>query len=258
MPYSDTKGMKQAINKILKRYANHRQDQNDKIILKGDHIINLFKTTALKIREDWDRDRILNPIKDFERIQKMGLTNDAILKTALRELITLSEGTEISPEEKAKIELKELERSFINKKIAGFFPTPQPLIDKMFSMIKIYENDKILEPSAGLGHIAEQIRLKHPSNDLTTVETDFRLAQVLEKKGFKNTCADFLTLPTDEKKFDVIFMNPPFEKLQDIDHIKHAFNLLNPCGRLVCIMASNKHRNSNRSKIVDFLKFVDE
>lgn len=255
-PYSDTAGMKQVVNKILKNYTG--KSENDKIILKNDYTIKLFKETALKIRNQWDKDRIINQIKDFERIQKMGLVNEAILKTALRELISLSDGTEISEEEKKAIELKELERSFINKKIDGFFPTPELLIDRMFSMAKVFEGETILEPSAGLGHIAEAIKNRYPDNDLQTVEQNLSLSNVLEKKGFKNTCTDFLTLPTDEKKFDVIFMNPPFEKNQDIEHVKHAFNLLNPGGRLVAIMAGNKHENSNNKKIIDFLQMVEE
>jgi ubiquinone/menaquinone biosynthesis C-methylase UbiE len=154
--------------------------------------------------------------------------------------------------------MKELERSFISKKIEGFFPTPPLLINRLFSMAKVFEGETILEPSAGLGHIAEAIREKYPNNELQTVEYNISLSNVLEKKGFKNTCADFLTLPTDERKFDVIFMNPPFEKNQDIDHINHAFKMLNPGGRLVCSMAGNKHENSSNKKIIEFLNFVNE
>ncbi len=102
LPYSDTKGMKQAVNKILKNYSNLPKDQNDKIVLKGDYIIQLFKETANKIPDQWEKERILTPIKDYERVQKMGLTNEALLKTALRELIQLSEGTKLSQEEKEK------------------------------------------------------------------------------------------------------------------------------------------------------------
>jgi hypothetical protein len=31
-------------------------------------------------------------------------------------------------------------------------------------------------------------------------------------------------------------MNPPFEHLQDIDHVRHAYEFLAPDGRLVSIM----------------------
>jgi hypothetical protein len=39
--------------------------------------------------------------------------------------------------------------------------------------------------------------------------------------------------------FDRVIMNPPFEKEQDIDHVRHAFDLLKPGGRLVTIMSEH-------------------
>jgi len=253
--YSDAAGMKQAVKKILdysKRYANKQET----VILEGSYIIDLFKKTASKIPDKWDKDRILDNIKNYERIQKMGLTNLIMLKTALRELAELGKDTEPTQKQKDEAELKKLERSFITKKIPGFFPTPNPLIEKMFSMAKVFEGETILEPSAGLGHIAEAIRSKYPDNSLRTVEYNFSLAEVLEKKGFKNTCENFLELPTNKYKFDVIFMNPPFENNQDIDHVKHAFSLLNNGGRLVSIMAGNKAGMQN--KVSEFRDFVEE
>jgi phospholipid N-methyltransferase len=255
LPYSESAGMKQAVNKILRGYANKPKDENDKIILKSEHLIELFKKTANKIPQEWEKNRILEPIKDFERLQKMGLTNEAILKTALRELATLTQGAGPSEAEKKAIELKELERSFISKKIEGFFPTPEALINRMFNMAKVFEGETILEPSAGLGHIAEAIRERHPNNKLNVIEYNSQLSEVLKKKGFEVENDDFLKT---SKKYDVIFMNPPFERHQDIEHINHAFNLLNAGGRLVCIMAGNKNESSNNKKIVEFLKTVEE
>lgn len=255
--YEDTSGMIKDIKNIFD-YCRRNKNENGLVIIKDLQMIQTLKNTASKIRNDWDKNRILESIQNFERIQKLGLTNEAILKTALRELTELTAGTGPTEEQKREQELKELERSFISKKIDGFFPTPPLLINRLFSMAKVFKGETILEPSAGLGHIAEAIRNKYPENELQTVEYNVSLSNVLEKKGFKNTCSDFLTLPTDDRKFDVIFMNPPFEKNQDIDHINHAFKMLNPGGRLVCIMAGNKHENSNNKKIIEFLEFVNQ
>mgnify|MGYP006395128261 CR=1 FL=1 len=253
--YEQSEGMKQAVKKILKSYATKNQSENDRIILKGEYIINLFKKTASKISDNWDKDRILDQIKDFERLQKMGLTTEVILKTALRELTTVTKGAEISQDEKDKKEMLNLERSFISKKIDGFFPTPPALIEKMFSMAKVFEGETIREPSAGLGHIGEAIKNKYPDNKLTVNEYNGSLSDVLDKKGFN--VSDNMDFLDETQKTDVIFMNPPFEKLQDIDHVKHAFSLLNEGGRLVSIMAS-KNENSKNKKIIDFLEMVEE
>jgi phospholipid N-methyltransferase len=250
--YSDVDGMKQGVKKILD-YSKKYADKNDYLTLEGSYIIELFKKTASKISDKWKKDRILDEIKDFERIQKMGLTNLTLLKTALRELGELGKGTGLTQEQKDETELKKLERSFVTKKISGFFPTPNPLIEKMFSMAKVFENETILEPSAGLGHIATAIKNKFPENKLNVIEYNHSLSEVLNKKGFETENADFLET---SKKYDVIFMNPPFEKNQDIDHVRHAFSLLNNGGRLVSIMAGNK--SGTQKKVAEFMDFVNE
>lgn len=246
--YNDTEGMKQGVKKILD-YTKRNKDERGYLILTGSYTIELFKNIGLKISDKWERERILNPIQDYERIQKMGLVNVPILKTALRELIELGKGTGLTQAQKDAIELQALERSFVTKRIDGFFPTPQPLIETMFEMAKVFEGETILEPSAGLGHIAHAIKDKYPNNKLNLIECNYSLAEVLERKGFNTERNDFLQT---SKKYDVIFMNPPFEKGQDIEHLKHAFSLLNDGGRLVCIMAGNKDNKA------DFNDFVDK
>ena len=252
--HEDTPGIKRDFKNVIEA-AEKSKNSNDLVIFKNPVYIDKLKKIALSIRDQWEQNRILEPIKDFERVQKMGLINEAILKTALRELTALSTGTGITEEQKRAIELKELERTFISKKIPGFFPTPEPLINRMFSLCKVYEKETILEPSAGLGHIAEAIKNKFPENVLDVVEYNSSLADVLIKKGFNTSNDDFLNV---SKKYDVIFMNPPFENHQDIDHVKHAFNLLNPGGRIVAIMAGNKNENSSNKKILEFLEMVED
>lgn len=241
--YADTAGMKKNISKIFD-YCARRKNANGLVVVRDEAVINLLKATALKIRDEWSKNRILDGIKDFERIQKMGLTNEAILKTALRELASLTQGAQITAEQKEALELKELERSFIGKKIDGFFPTPEPLIETMFSMAKVFEGETILEPSAGLGHIAGAIKQQYPNNPLDVVEVNHSLCEALSKKGLNPINADFLQT---SKKYDVIFMNPPFENGQDIAHVKHAFSLLNNGGRLVAIMAANKFKTDKNT-----------
>jgi len=84
------------------------------------------------------------------------------------------------------------------------------------------------------------------------------LAEALKLKGFNTMQADFMQCVGAEPatKYDKIIMNPPFENLQDIDHVLNAWNLLNEGGRIVAIMAGNKSRET--AKVKDFMKFVDQ
>ena len=254
LPYINTDGLKRNVKEILD-IAKRNQDERELVELKSDYQIKLFKKAALKLDDKWQRERILENIKDYERLQKMGITNEVILKVALRELAELGKGAKLTESQKKQMELKALERKFIGKKIAGFFPTPDKVIDKMFSMAKVFENETILEPSAGLGHIAEQIRLKYPNNSLDVVEFNYQLWEALTAKGFNAEHINFLAT---SHKYDVIFMNPPFENHQDIDHVRHAFKLLNPGGRLVAVMAGGRsNENSSQSKVKEFQEFVN-
>jgi len=184
---------------------------------------------------------------NYKRVERMGLNQINLLKAAMYELIDLKNGTE----DKAinnDLKIKELERKYIGAKINGFFPTPESLIQKKIELLELKENDIILEPSAGLGHIADQLRNKGAKN-LTCIEINRGLSEVLEAKGHKVINEDFLE---HSGNYDKIIMNPPFENLQDIKHVKHAYSLLNNGGILVSTMADNKHRTP------DFIDFINK
>lgn len=52
-------------------------------------------------------------------------------------------------------------------------------------------------------------------------------------------------------------MNPPFERLQDIDHVRHAYEHLNPGGKLVSIMSESPFFNS-RTKGAEFREWFEQ
>ena len=55
-------------------------------------------------------------------------------------------------------------------------------------------------------------------------------------------CRDFLSCNGELGKFDLIVMNPPFERGADIRHIQHARTMLNQFGRLVAVCADTDRR----------------
>lgn len=49
--------------------------------------------------------------------------------------------------------------------------------------------------------------------------------------------------------FDVIVMNPPFDRGRDCDHVRHAFRFLKPGGKLVAVMSAlAEFRDDRRHK----------
>ena len=187
------------------------------------------------IRDDYWNDGV----SELSRLKRMGIENNAELRAYLREFVENIPSTDEEAERKKAIKRKEIELA--NSKIDGFFPTPKNIVEKMLDEADIKKGETVLEPSAGKGNIADEIRTQYPDNALEVAEINDSLAELLKEKGHSVVGDDFLAT---NKKYDKIIMNPPFEKLQDIDHVKHAYDMLNPGGRLVAIMSESPFFNS--------------
>lgn len=137
-----------------------------------------------------------------------------------------------------------------------FFQTPSDLAKRMVEMASPILDDVALEPSAGHGRIV--LPLLAACENVTAVEIDRTNADTLGKNvtaalvqmgsnaAVHILIQDFLTVELG--LFDVIVMNPPFTRGQDIDHIQRAYSLLAPGGRLVSVLSmSPLFRTDKRS-----------
>jgi predicted RNA methylase len=249
------KGKKLAAARMAKRINRLHPETQFLTVTEGQPLED-FKTLFLWASngiDKWECERYRNANLRLERIKRLGITTIFELRAALRELVRIKEGVQLTDEQKKQQQIRELERQFVGKKIDGFFPTPTELANEIVRKAGIVEGNTILEPSAGLGHLAEAITEAHPENELTCIETYHPLVEALRLKGFNAFSADFLQCTGN---YDKIIMNPPFENLQDIDHVLKAWELLNSGGRIVAIMAGNKQRDT--AKVNDFMQFVEQ
>jgi predicted RNA methylase len=254
------KGKKLAAARMAKRINRLRPETEFLTITEGQPLED-FKTLFLWASngiDKWECERYKNAHLRLERVKRLGITTIHELRAALRELVRIKEGVQLTDEQKKMQQIKELERKFVGKKIDGFFPTPPELAAEVVAKAGIVEGDIILEPSAGLGHLAEAITEAYPDNKLVCMEIHQPLAEALELKGYSTVNADFLQCAAinPDIRPNKIVMNPPFENLLDIDHVNHAWELLQPGGRIVAIMAGNKSRET--AKVKDFMQFVDQ
>lgn len=153
------------------------------------------------------------------------------------------EGDEDDDEATHRDEIERLETELRGQDIPGFFPTPPEVAKALVFLAEIGPGHEVLEPSAGIGSLAEAIREAHPEAELTCIEWRPSLCKILRLKCFETIEADFLKA---RGAVDRIVMNPPFEKGQDIDHVRHAYDLLKPGGRLVAIMSAGSFQRSCR------------
>jgi len=136
-------------------------------------------------------------------------------------------------------DIKDAELVLITEHIPGFFPTPRAVIDRMIELAEVdSDHPIILEPSAGKGDIADVIVDRYPKAAIEVYEYDPDLMKILNLKGYPGGPRDFLTYVEVAPRANYIFMTPPFEKLQDVLHVIHAYhNHLVPGGTLVAIVS---------------------
>ncbi len=132
------------------------------------------------------------------------------------------------------------------------FPTPRDVARQVVDLADIQPGDRVLEPSAGTGHILDAVpdtagaivavELNH--NLIKTLRAKFQPAVVLVEH------ADFLEWQADAP-FDRIVMNPPFSNGADIKHITRALSMLREGGRLVAICANGPRQREQLEPIAD-------
>lgn len=266
-----------------------------------------------KVSVPWQFERAYERRK---QLTSMGIETPAEFRAALREFIGLRE----QAAEADKI--KEMERAMIGRRNDGldFFPTPESVADEMVAAADIQPGMRVLEPSAGMGHIAERIRAAGVEPEVGEIGNDRR--ELLEAKGFNVVAQDFLTFddanqesrgytfgdvfrapdgtlgvlrgsnglggdrvgldPLDENGkpdprrmqwhtfgdlepvekrgvgsgYDRILMNPPFSDGRDIQHVRHAYTLLKPGGRIVALMGESAFTNQNK-RATEFREWLE-
>lgn len=122
-----------------------------------------------------------------------------------------------------------------------FVPTPRGVILQMLKELgSINKGEKILEPSAGLGHIADMLVKTHNLNpgDIDVVEPAEKFRRELNTKGYNLRGYNILEYNPQEK-YDKIIMNPPFDNGMEIKHVIKCFSLLKNGGKLITILPNS-------------------
>jgi phospholipid N-methyltransferase len=215
----------------------------------------LMREKLTKLAKKFIPDSILHDLlNNHKRLENIGIDNKNTFRTAMREYRDIIESfSGESKTDKAAYELKQKESEVTRMKIPGFFPTPDALIDNMFDLADIENGMDVLEPSAGRGDIADRIKTEYNVN-LDVIEFNGTLRNILELKSHNVIDSDFLGF--EDKIYDRIIMNPPFEKYQYVEHVQHAYEQLKPGGKLVAIMAESAFSNQQR-KAVEFRDWLD-
>ena len=139
----------------------------------------------------------------------------------------------------------------------GFFETPRAVVERMLELVPLYYEALYLEPSAGLGAIVKVLLEKEILDfEILAVEKSEARCAELSKLNVSVLNKDFLMLTVNELgTVDRIYMNPPFEELQDIDHVRHAYDFLVNGGAMVSVMSEGPFFREDK-KAVEFRSWL--
>ncbi|MFC5402303.1 methyltransferase [Cohnella soli] len=249
------KGTSRLLARVQKEIAAQRGRQRASgwFLVDATPIFDELSTLISKAKTVPFAGRINDLLTPYKRLQTMGIKAPEQFRSALREYLNYRAGTGLSEEEKKKRSLAQRESETTRMKIPGYFPTPKETVDIMMANVAIEAGDKVLEPSAGKGNIAEAL-IAHEGADVDVIEINSTLRGILEDKGFNIVAYDFLAYQVGG--YDAIVMNPPFENGQDIEHVQHAYELLKPGGRLVAIMSEGPFYRSDKPAMT-FREWLD-
>lgn len=261
---------------------------------------------ANKLSVPWQFQNAYDRRKALARI---GIETPSEYRSALREFIGLKEQAVAN-------RTRELELQMVGRKADGldFFPTSAEVADQMVEAADLSPDMAVLEPSAGMGHLADRIREAGAEPDVIEISPDRR--ELLEGKGYHLadvddfmqmeprkffTYGDVFRAPDGtegimrggnssmgsdrvmlvgedghgvgagfynrselvgvrhrgtDSGYDRIIMNPPFSNRRDAEHVRHAYALLKPGGRIVAIMGEGVFFGQDK-KAQDFREWLD-
>lgn len=169
----------------------------------------------------------------------------------------------------------------------AYFPTPAEVAGGMIADIDATANRMgspltMLEPSAGSGALILAALERWPIERVVAIEADPLNTAMLRGREwptpdwFVEMVADGFVAPVEQTveiidgdflardfgdKFDLILMNPPFSLLGDPEayrtHLRRAFDLLAPRGRLACVVPDGPWRTSEIKRHVEWRAWLD-
>lgn len=129
-----------------------------------------------------------------------------------------------------------------------FYPTPEALAKRAWSKFQNREFVRVLDPSAGEGHLAT-VRPNHESSSwyerknappVDCIELDVSKHPLLRSEGFDVVGVDFLQFDGAGAIYSHVIMNPPFA--EGAKHVLKAWELLYD-GEIVAILNAETIRN---------------
>lgn len=124
------------------------------------------------------------------------------------------------------------------------------------SVAKLKDGEIVLEPSAGIGLLADGIKRHNPTVEVDCVELNQACVMELKDKGYIVVGRDFFLFDT-KHKYDCVIGAPNFRDNVDCDHVRKMYDHIKPGGRVVSIM-SPAWMMGNSQRQIDFREWLSD
>jgi hypothetical protein len=164
-----------------------------------------------------------------KRLRKAGINTTAELVSALEAYAGLIAKAVIPPDPKAaRIRDLTFQARLWQKGDVQF--TPAALTAQLIDLSGIDGGSRVLEPEAGIGSIADEVKKITPQVDCIEPTPSFR--ELLALKGHNLIGADLLSCEP-RPDYDAVIMNPPFS--EECRHLRYAYDFVKPGGCLTAV-----------------------
>ncbi|PKD38221.1 hypothetical protein CWO84_23690 [Methylomonas sp. Kb3] len=136
-----------------------------------------------------------------------------------------------------------------------YYPTPEALSRKAWAMFKNQQFARVLEPSAGEGHLLRPGPYQYGNRlPIDCIEIDIRKHAVLRDEGYAVVGMDFLQFQSGSV-YSHIIMNPPFA--EGAKHVLKAWEILFD-GEIVAILNAETVRNPFSKERQLLLRLIEQ
>jgi len=131
-----------------------------------------------------------------------------------------------------------------------FYPTPDPVTQRILSDIHIKSDMLILEPSCGEGAMMMAVKKQNPEAKIVGIEYDAGRVQKCRDKGLAVVQGNFLNVPP-KAMYDLVVMNPPFAGLHWKKHLLLAMQMVKSDGQIACVLPASAYVDGHLDDIKD-------
>lgn len=209
--------------------SNREISQLKEFVLSSSHYTDAYGKVIYRMNKRFMESEFITEILKFFQVETVEKNNSYVsdfeLTDVFRHIIT---------------------NGVIEYKSNQFYPTPENIVNDLVDYVGDTTGKTILEPSAGMGNIASKFE------NVTCIDKEPMNCVILKERKLNVIYSDFLKY--NKSKFDIVVMNPPYNKKQWKTHTLHALDCLKSNGEVWAVLPLGKEEELSENANVEVIQ----